>query len=195
MSLGPARIVANPRFRIRFGNSQIVDEHGLPRIVYHGTRSDFEVFVQRRRDPEPGFRFGSLVQAEFFAGYGFGANRLPFGCIRPVYLRIERPLRVYDLFERGRGSAANLARWLCRDGLLCRAARDRVCAARTGREANARLVEALETMGFDGLIHPNEWEGGTAEENEETYAVFRPRQIKSVFNRGAFDPHSDSIVE
>lgn len=188
-------VLANPRFRIWFGKSQVVDGQGPPRIVYHGTWSDFEAFAPRRRNPELGFHFGSLAQAEFFAGYGFGANRLPFGCIMPVYLRIEKPLRIYDLFERGRGSAINLAHWLWRDGLLSRAVRDRIYAARRGREINARLLETLENMGFDGVIYPNEWEGGTAEKNEQSFAVFRPRQIKSVFNRGTFDPCSDSIIE
>jgi hypothetical protein len=43
--------------------------------------------------------------------------------------------------------------------------------------------------GVDGIIYKNEIEGGTS------YVAFKPEQVKSVNNRGTFDPNNPSILE
>ncbi len=174
-------------FAIWFGRSKVVNADGSPRKVYHGTFADFDTFAAKRRNPELGFHFGSVSQAEFFAGYGSASARGPLGSVMPVYLRIERPLRVFDIFERGIRSAENIVRWLYRDGILDERLKKLIAAARSANDACRLTVGAIESIGHDGLVYANEWEGGDAENNEDSYVVFRSEQVKSVFNRGTFD--------
>ena len=182
------------RFKHWFGKSNVLNGRAMPKVVYHGTSKDFDTFQPKKRNPELGFHFGSLSQAEFFAGVGSKNRGAALGCIMPVYLRIENPLRVFDVFERGRGSAENIAHWLCRDGVVDDHLRSRIYRAKSGREACHRVTEAIEAVGYDGLIYPNEWEGGSATSNEDSYVAFRPEQIKSVFNRGTFDRSSADLL-
>lgn len=113
----------------------------------------------------------------------------------PVYLRIENPIRMFDIFERGRRSAENVARWLCRDGLLNEQKRVEILWARSASEACHAAILAIESLGHDGIVYANEWEGGDSETNEDSYVVFRPEQIKSAFNRGTFSSSRESILE
>lgn len=164
-----------------FGDSKIVDEDGFPKIVFHGTLLQFVDFRSRKRNPELGFHFGSLPQAEFFAGSD-GERTPPTGSnIRPVYLRIRSPLRLYDVFERGRRSAENVAKWMCRDGLISTCVRDQVNCARSARQANERIAWAIRDIGCDGIVYENDHEGGTDTTNDESYVVFEAAQIRSMY--------------
>jgi hypothetical protein len=183
------------QFRFWFGQSKIANEDGTPKLVYHGTNTDFAIFQSRTRNPELGFHFGSVAQAEFFSGYGSQCMRGSLGCIMPVYLRIENPLRMFDIFERGRRSAENVAHWLYRDGTIDKRSRDRIWDARTAREACLRTVMAIEALDYDGIVYGNEWEGGSETNNEDAYIAFRSEQIKSAFNRGTFNRASANILE
>ncbi|TAK51880.1 MAG: hypothetical protein EPO27_02155 [Betaproteobacteria bacterium] len=177
-----------------FGQSKIVDKNGTPKVVYHGTRADFDVFRPKARNPALGFHFGSILQAEFFAGYCGRRRPLRGGTILPCYLRIENPLRTPDVFDRGPAGADEVAHLLVREGVLEKAVRDRVYKARSTREAYDRIVVALGGAGYDGIIYANVHEGGTANTNEDSYVVFEPEQIKSVFNCGAFDAARPNIL-
>jgi hypothetical protein len=79
-------------FRHWFGESKVVSADGSPRIVFHGTLSSFKEFCAAKRNPELGFHFGTLRQAEFFAGWDKERRALTGSNIRPVYLQIENPL-------------------------------------------------------------------------------------------------------
>lgn len=168
-------------FRHWFGESKVVNADGSPRIVFHGTLSSFKEFCAAKRNPEMGFHFGTLRQAEFFAGWDEGRRALTGSNIRPVYLRIENPLRLPDLFERGRRSAENVARWLCRDRLIGKDVRDAVYRARTSKDASSRIIVAIKCMGCDGIVYENDQEGGSDSDNEESFVAFEPDQIRSVF--------------
>lgn len=183
------------RFRLWFGQSKILNEDGSPKRVYHGTDMDFATFQSKKRNPEFGFHFGSISQAEFFAGYGSERVRDSLGCVMPVYLRIEKPLRLFDIFERGRRSAENVAHWLRRDEVIDQRTCARIFAARSARDACLRMAMAIEALGYDGIVYGNEWEGGSETTNEDAYVAFRSKQIKSVFNRGTFNPASANILE
>ena len=62
--------------------------------------------------------------------------------------------------------------------------------------ASSGLRERLAAEGYDGMAikrTPNPWREG---DGDATWFVpFRPEQVKSVFNRGAFDPKSPSITD
>lgn len=174
-----------------FGKSKIVDRAGSPRIVYHGTTKSFDPFRSRKRNPELGFHFGSVSQAGWFATYDEERGTLSGGNIRPVYLRIESPLRLPDIFVRCRESSENVAYWLYREGLISKTHYAKVCCARSAREAHARLVKLIQAIGYDGIVYENDQEGGTAETNEDSYAVFWPEQIRSVFESAVRQPLFD----
>ncbi|MEX2198700.1 MAG: hypothetical protein WD886_07800 [Burkholderiales bacterium] len=170
-------------FQRWFGGSRIVNDDGSPKIVFHGTRRGFAEFHCRRRTPELGFHFGTLSQAEFFAGHD-GERRAPCGSnIRPVYLRIENPVRLPDLFERGGRSAENIARWMCRDGSIPQDVLGLVSRAGVVRQANEHIIYAIKGAGYDGIVYQNDWEGGSDTVNEDSYVVFEDDQIRSIFER------------
>jgi len=178
-----------------FGRSKIVDEDGAPRIVYHGTTVDFDSFRSKMRDPALGFHFGSVSQAEWFAGYD-GRGRTSRGSrILPCFLWIENPLRMPDVFYRGYGGVDEVAYWLFREGLIAQDVHAGIYRAKSVRKACDRIVKAIEAIGYDGITYENVHEGGTWDTNDDGYIAFRPGQIKSVFNRGAFDPMSESILD
>lgn len=85
--LCPPRAEQDPTFRAWFGNSQAVDAHGKPLLVYHGTETLFEAFdpLRIRRSSRPAFWFASHRAC----GY-YGHHRLP------VYLRTPRVLEAPD---------------------------------------------------------------------------------------------------
>jgi hypothetical protein len=175
------RVRSRADFRHWFGGSKVAYADGSPRMVFHGTVSCFKEFCAAKRNPELGFHFGSLGQAEFFAGWDEKRRALTGSNIRPVYLRIDNPLRLPDLFERGRRSAENIARWLCRDGLIGNDARDAVYRARTSKDASDRIIAAIRSLGYDGIVYENDQEGGSASDNEDSFVAFEPNQIRSVF--------------
>ena len=52
-----------------------------------------------------------------------------------------------------------------------------------------RIVPQLQARGYDGLIMPDAPDTGLS------YAVFEPTQIKSVYNRGTFDPSDARVTQ
>jgi len=171
----------NKAFLSWFGRSQVIDRAGNPKIVYHGTTKTFGAFRSKARNPELGFHFGSISQAEWFATYDAQRGTLCGGNIRPVYLRIENPLRMPDVFVRGPETALNALDWLCRERFIGKADATKIRGARSARDAHTRLIGLLEALGYDGIVYENDQEGGTAEINEDSYCTFSPEQIKSVF--------------
>lgn len=99
-----------------------------------------------------------------------------------IYLRMENPIRLPDLFERGRRSAENIASWLCRDGLIAKHTRELVYCAGTARQANDCIIRAIREVGYDGIVYENDQEGGTNTVNEESYVAFELSQIRSAFH-------------
>jgi hypothetical protein len=186
--------VQNQEFRRWFGDSKVANDDGSPKVVFHGTLSCFLGFRARKRNPELGFHFGTLAQAEFFAGYE-EERRVPTGSnIRPVYLRIENSIRLPDLFERGRRSAENVARWLYRDGLIAKHICEQACCAGTARQANDRVIRAIRNAGYDGIVYENDQEGGTDIINDDSYVAFEPGQIRSIFHVSDHPSSADTLA-
>ena len=155
-------------FKKWFGNSKVVDENGEPKIVYHGTDADFQIF-----DPDYGWfseetfelQPGRYISAIFFtanpkmAGWYAGARGETDINVIPAYLKMENPL-IADIWEQDTGAV-------------------------TGALQDAVGMER------DGLIMRYFIHG----EDHTAYAVFSPEQIKSPFNAGDFDPKNPSILK
>lgn len=152
-----------------FGDSEIVNEDGSPRVVYHGTMSDFTEFKPARvAELGAGYYFAETPQAaEKWAGgkikkredgtfYREGDDGGKI--IMPVYLSIQNPASMEDY--------ARVKKEL-------------------GEKASAKnITSALREEGFDGI-----WEEG------KQIVAFDAEQIKSAIgNKGTFDKKSKNIL-
>lgn len=195
-----------------FADSKVVDQMGEPLVVYHGTKASFGTFKQRNRGMEVGFHFGSLEAAERrlkdTVRRGIGAR------IMPVNLAIRNPLRldcdpgnftVYRLLwssvpddtRPGHASIRLVEGPLERAGAISAEQKQRILTLLNGPDdyyetrAREELLLALEANGFDGMVYPNSHESG----GSDSYVAFRPCQIKSVFNTGAYDISNPDISD
>lgn len=195
-------VTETPEFKAWFGDSvarermtssrqKIADM--APLVLYHTTRSaGFDVF-EIGRPTTNSTTFGDVEtsrSAVFFTPDREASNAYAGGvgsASMPVYLRVLNPLDLTEgLTEQDEATllAAGLSygfvrnvvgRWWMFDG-----------------EDGQIFTEALRRVGFDAVIFNDENpENG---DSFEAWAVFSPEQIKSVFNRGTFDPTVASIL-
>lgn len=171
--------VDTPEFRRWFGDSKVVDENGQPLVVYHGTDADFTTFdtsMAGRNFPEGG---DAGTNAVYFTTDPSEASDIPFSYERPtntygqnvmpVYLKIENPLEYeYD------GSKAQYDWQREPTGVL--------------DQIKDKLFVAYVDGGHDGIIVRDTSTG------KATIVVTDNTRIKSVFNRGTFDPDNPSIL-
>lgn len=196
--------VSSEAFKRWFGDSKVVDENGQPLVVYHGTNAKFDVFKGK-------YHFFSDSE-NVAAGYG-SENPMP------VYLSMKNPLivdaygqsfgeiynadgykkaykdltendykkiaKAYDLsvneakefFPKNEDGVVNLAR----------------AYGEKSRSTN-EWAEYAKKNGYDGVIIKDVNDTADVSNVRSTdYIVFNPNQIKSVYNRGIFDPSNDNI--
>lgn len=202
-------------FRNWFGDSKVVSDAGEPLRVYHGTARDFESFDAKElgettgaNSAKLGFFFtndartavsyahhgatdaqvlklikeaekaekrgdwdtydAKIVEAEQLeASLVEPENRMRGQNVLPVYLAIKKPL-VID--AKGKNFA----------------------------EAEVGITDKIKQAkkeGYDGVIIRNlDDAAGLTDVVADHYVVFSPEQIKSVFNRGTFDPNDPRIL-
>ena len=197
----------SPAFKAWFKKSKVVEPDGTPAVVYHGTNSlgDFQVF---RQNNDIGHHFGTAkaandrldfrddqeVDNEYLGGtkmqQKFGGQR-----IYPVYLSIQKPFEMPDM---GHWEPNDVVEQLEEQGFITgeddKRYRKEIMAVLTtgyrarGMEAARKL---LQKLGFDGIRYQNESE----DQGSTSWIALDPRQIKSIHNRGTFDPRRGSIME
>ena len=190
-------ITETPAFKRWFGDSKVVDKNGKPLVVYHGTivRPDTDnvksmgditnfdrLFTTKFRKPSldtlgswfstnPGDR-----GAQMYAGSGAGST------IYPVYLSIQNPQETtFQLLERRARLLANGKD----DGRLLGES-----------EVNA-YRKWLKDIGKDGIkiVYDEHNERGSTEfKHQDAWIALEPEQIKSVFNKGEFNPENADIL-
>lgn len=160
-------------FREWFGDSKVVDEHGQPLVVYHGTARDFAEFSPSKRGSNSGYHasdvgFFATASPELASMYADMAARANGGqgqALVPLYITIRSPM-IYE-------SASQYYRdidLLKKNGI-------------SGEEWRLKLEE----KGFDGII---------VRDDKEEVVAFRPEQIKSAIgNNGSFDINSPSLTD
>jgi hypothetical protein len=178
-------------FKKWFGDSKVVDADGKPLVVYHGSNKDTEtlkiqfqegIFFTDNTDTASDFAaFRSLNDAITSDG----------GVVYPVYLSIQNPL-IHDM--EGRHLVED------EDGVIERAkseGRDGVIFKNAGMQMDATYNEdgelEGELAGYGSALTPDELEtipGGVS----DVFVAFTPTQIKSVNNRGTFDPADPRIL-
>lgn len=180
---------ASPEFRNWFGASKVVDAQGKPLVVYHGTGAEmFDTFDPEGKTERPGFGHGSHFAenpdiANFYSEQWKDGNRQDPRGERsyPVYLRISNPYtgNFYDENEVLKNAS---------DAVVKQYIEDR----KTLKYARA-ATNALKAQGFDGIRYKH-GEIGKAKGNTTAWVALYPTQIKSVNNRGTFDPNDPNIL-
>ncbi len=190
-------------FKEWFGDSKVVDEKGLPKTVYHGTKGEnFEEFRTVEGSGHFGAHFGSIQQAENFTS--------PLGAegarIYPVNLSIKNPLRLKDLDT---WHWSDIIPELKRKGIEIPPGveEERNKFGKPSPEWDKKtLRDIIESAGYDGITYLNTREGVDEEGlykymkekgkyhkdltdedykafgAEESYIALRPDQIRSTLS-------------
>jgi len=185
-----------PAFKKWFGDSKIVNADGTPKVGYHTTVGDFDVFNKDYHgsptvtqklglsfvsfDKNWVNKFGSTSDAdiEHVRTYGDGILELSKHNgrnIMPVFIKAEKP---FD-FEN-----PNHVRHLTHTilGLDAR----RVADGSWAELESKRVIDFLKANGYDGMY--------VSERGAKNLAVFEPNQLKSaVGNKGTFNA-TDNII-
>jgi hypothetical protein len=169
--------IGTSEFKKWFGNSKVVDKHGSPLVVYHGSKSDFDTFDIKK--------FGAsdegLAGKGFYFTYnpeeasGYALNEMFGGKdgnpnVKPAYVSLKNPFvikhgilpdgrKIQDLHKGGINyKSGNYVRKLAEDG------------------------------GHDGVIFANR------DGVPKHVVAFKAEQIKSaISNTGKFDPKKPGI--
>lgn len=171
----------NKAFWKWFGDSKVVDKHGDPLVVYHGTREKFDQF-RRVDDADFGFHFGSLDQAETRLERTAKHYRGKPGRILSVFLSIQNPLRTKDAINWGNAYAVWKVVDRATKGALGEF--DFTNLDETAGENGLMLIGSdLRNLGYDGIVYKNGVEG-----DGDSWIAFRASQIKSAKdNDGTWD--------
>ena len=121
--------IESPEFRNWFGESKVVDDHGKPLVVYHGTRGDFDTFDAGRQGQSD---FGASGRGFYFSQDPGTANVYATlspadGApnIVPVYLKLENPLGLGAMLPQNEEQSRALteaAKEAGHDGIVVRGA-------------------------------------------------------------------------
>jgi hypothetical protein len=162
-----------PAFKKWFGDSKIVDEKSQPLVVYHGSATGK---VEEFKTQGPGRFYGPgayfAFEPEDAAHYAKNAERRNRGIsqtIYPVYLSMKNPMPLDEAMRRK---------------ILYRKASDKNWLKTIIPELKIKMTETK----YDGFI---------LKDNDGkliSAVVFNPTQIKSVFNKGTFDPKDPRIL-
>lgn len=168
----------NKNFENWFGYSHVVNEHGKPMVLYHGTDADFSTFDSSKSGSTDHGWYGighyltsNPELASAYSGYKntkaiMGDEIHPGQNVMPVYVRLENPY----IWPENRPAA-------------------------TSREEAEKITHELKMLGHDGVIAPNKHVDGHEGKFWET-VVFNPHQIKSATgNSGDFDTSNPDITK
>ena len=158
-------VTESRQFKRWFGNSKVTNSDGTPKIVYHGTGSDFNTFDKSRQGEnyvqgEGGFFFtSSRKSAESYAKLAGEDGK---GRVVEAYLSIQKP---YEVTAYGDYVQAPAEKY---------------------DDHRSEYLNEAEMQGCNGIIIKGE--------KSNLYVVFEPNQIKSATdNIGTFDESNSDI--
>lgn len=175
------KVEQTPSFRKWFGNSKVVDEGGKPLTVYHGTISDFDEF--KAAD------FGSGAKSRTGGGNYYAGRDTFFFTDKPVVANDYARNVNGDASGGGNVIPANLS---LKNPLVIDDVEGRNWSYYVDDIENARQ------KGHDGVILKNINDPFTHRTDgikSTIYAVFEPEKIKSIHNRGTYNPKDANILK
>ena len=141
-----------PEFKKFFGDSKIVDKDGEPLVVYHATTADnFDAFDTQRS--EMGTHFATHPTQVPVQKDWEGSKHIP------VYLKMKNPLRMIDLGKWKPYTVIDRLKYM---GLINNDFRRKLeDASYRDWKSNgiAPVQQAIEKMGYDGIVYLNRHEG------------------------------------
>ena len=165
----------NDNFNKWFGVSKVLTESNEPLPMYHGTGKDFEAFQENKRgvhflSPSPQFA-NKYAGNEYSVAVGESPN------VIPAYVKATNP---FDFENKKHVNAVAV-----KAGLTPNAIKE-VKQGLWSRIEDRTIMDAIKKLGFDGVY--------VKEDGVKNLGVFAPEQIKSIFNRGTFDPKDPRIL-
>jgi hypothetical protein len=206
-------VIHNPRFQRWFSGSQVVDDSGRPRILYHGTNaSSFDTF-DREDVPDRGGLIAFFASEPRFA-QNYGRH------VYPVYVRCENPFDFRDTEDarfmvghfydehggvRDDMEARRIIMGLANTHPEFRDIEDVLDQRYTRADLTEDLfLEAVLQGSWDALEAPEfveflrermDCDGIVLlEQGSVNYGIFDPEQVKSATgNRGTYEPEDPRI--
>ncbi|MBA3622929.1 MAG: PLxRFG domain-containing protein [Methylibium sp.] len=186
VKLSRADATESAAFKRWFGQSKVVDAHGKPLVVYHGTNHDVSAFNPKMIGDNfaadaRGFFFTTdpKMASEYAENDTVGVNKRDGANVMPAYVSLQKPLIVDDAFLRKEGMAPigkdedTISFWDNYQGLI---------------------LEWVDERKADGVILVDNSYKPTGGEPTRLVVAFKPKQIKSATgNRGTFDPDNANI--
>ena len=176
-------LVRERNFRNWFGDSKVVDEEGRPLVMYHGSPSKK---IKSFKNPR------SIGDAYWFAydpelAQEFTGNN---GKIQEVYLKADQILDMKKnpetikefeswMQENKTPNAWNIIRYIQAVGLP--------------NFGFAPVYDFAREKGYDGVRLQERTEGSEGWD-AESIGVFEPTQIKSIHNRGTYNPDDPDLL-
>lgn len=155
--------------------SKVVDENGRPLPVYHGTREG--VFFEFKDAKNGIFFTDSPAIADDYAFFDNDEDD-PDAMVHEVYLNMRKPFVIDADYYDWKSLPESY------NGLS---------SGSTTTDGWAKFLKSEYGSKYDGLIVKNVSDGYGRDEISTVYAVFSPKQIKSVDNNGDFDPDNLDI--
>lgn len=180
------RVMNNPAFRSWFGDSLATvdgESGGVPRVLYHGTDADIDVFYGREVtawvSEDPALASGYALERRSGLDEDESAPN-----VVPVYASVRNPLTLdVDMND----PAKMLRPVLERLGLLAELRLIYDHADSVWEVVNNSLfMRATKKLGYDGVR--------VRERGAWTWGVDGASQLKSIFNSGDFSPESEHIL-
>lgn len=186
-------------FKKWFGDSKVVDESGKPLVVYHGSRSNFEVF-EHKEGLDSDVNSINTKLAFFFVDDDIAADEFAEVQREAQIIRLQAEKHVgsgYNNLKEKQRLDEEIKKQSYNDNIrynVYLSIQNPIIADFEGKEYETENVDALilqaKENGNDGVIIKNINDvGGT----HTQYAVFSPEQIKSVDNQGTFDKNNPNI--
>lgn len=189
--------IESKAFKNWFGESKVVDESSKPIVVYHARRGDFESFDPLKSEGKShgtGTFFSS--SPDVAATYNTSSEHN----LVPAYLSLKKPFVVdFNGANWNQGGSEALVKLPdgTDDDLL-----SYFGAAMDETVSTDDVARLAREQGYDGVIINNVVDHGPAgrfaskeaEKPTTIYVAFKPEQIKSVMNKGSFDPKDPRML-
>lgn len=205
---GPRYSVGSEEFRRWFGNSAVVNEDGSPKVVYHGTRQDFNAFEPNiRKTDQLGFGVHFAEDEGFAARYAEDdtvARKGKSPRVIPAFLSVQNPLKADRIVREGEPDF-DLARQIAGSKLFTTKDENGVPSVWLQNAIDAgspaRAQAAIREAGYDGVEYESRigalapgMRGANISGRSRSFIVFEPTQIKSaIANRGTWDAANPDI--
>lgn len=193
-----------PEFQNWFGESKVLDDTGNPLVMYHGTKKTengeaFTIFDTYSS------QYGLFGQGSYFtADPSVASSYTKKGkgdapTVYPVYLSIKNPIDMDakanpDLWKRYFPDAEDLHDGGETNESWFRAVEEFYEQERVpDYEAAEAIQGGLMEMGYDGITHIGGGRASQSEVRHRVYIAFDPEQVKSVFNKGTWNPNDPRI--